>query len=351
MRWINPSPNIIAFLTSLSVAIGVNVFLFLLDFFIVHGFEWQFYVANFFSILLIALMIIHFSLNKFIQKKIKIIYKTIGKPLKFQKEIKEGNRNVLKTVERDVADWALNKNKQIRELRKLETYRREFVGNVSHELKTPIFNALGYIETLLDGGLEDKIILKDYLEKASANIERLETIVSDLLEVSKFESGQLKLEKEVFDVNDLTLKVFYQYEIQAEESDVTLKIQNDGVKTIVFADKNRILQVLENLISNAIKYGKVGGTVTIRYIDLDEQILVEVCDNGPGIEKKNIPRLFERFFRIDSGRSRKMGGTGLGLSIVKHIVESHDQTINIHSQPDVETTFGFTLEKYIEKKN
>ena len=348
MRWSSPSPNIIAFLTSLAVAVGVNLFLFVLDFFIKDNFWWQFYVANFFSILLVSLIVIHYALRTFIQKKIRIIYKTIGKPLKFQKEIKEGNSNLMKTVERDVADWALNKNKQIRELRKLETYRREFVGNVSHELKTPIFNALGYIETLMDGGLEDEKILKDYLEKASANIERLETIVSDLLEVSKFESGQLRLEKEVFDVNELTLKVFYQYEIQAEENDVTLKIENEGIKTLVFADKKRILQVLENLISNAIKYGKEGGIVIIRYIDLDEQLLVEVSDNGPGIAEKDIPRLFEGFFRTDSERSRKKGGTGLGLSIVKHIVESHDQTINIHSQPNIETTFSFTLEKVVQ---
>ena len=319
MRWSSPSPNIIAFLTSLAVAVGVNLFLFVLDFFIKDNFWWQFYVSNFFSILLVSLIVIHYALRTFIQKKIRIIYKTIGKPLKFQKEIKE--------------------------LRKLETYRREFVGNVSHELKTPIFNALGYIETLLDGGLEDEKILKDYLEKASANIERLETIVSDLLEVSKFESGQLRLEKEVFDVNELTLKVFYQYEIQAEENDVTLKIENEGIKTLVFADKKRILQVLENLISYAVFCLK---KVIIRYIDLDEQLLVEVSDNGPGIAEKDIPRLFERFFRTDSGRSRKMGGTGLGLSIVKHIVESHDQTINIHSQPNIETTFSFTLEKVVQ---
>lgn len=347
MRWSSPSPNIIALLTSLAVAIGANVFLFALDYFLRIGFHWELILGNFLVILIFSLVLYQFTLYKFIHNKIKTIYKTIGKPLKYKNEVKDNNKNIMQAVERDVAAWALNKNKQIRELKKLETYRREFVGNVSHELKTPIFNALGYIETLLDG-IEDEKMARDYLQKAAANIERLETIVTDLLEVSKFESGQMKLEKECFDIVELTQKVFYQYEIQAEEHDVTLKIEGQPKKVLVFADPNRILQVLENLISNSIKYGKIGGTTIVRFVDLEEQILIEVSDNGPGIDDKDIPRLFERFFRTDKGRSRKMGGTGLGLSIVKHIIEAHEQTINIRSEPNVETTFGFTVQKYLE---
>ncbi|MBX7225326.1 MAG: sensor histidine kinase [Chitinophagales bacterium] len=347
MRWSSPSPNIIALLTSLAVAIGANIFLFALDYFFHIGFHWELLLGNFLVILIFSLVLYQFTLYKFIHNKIKTIYKTIGKPLKYKNEVKDNNKNIMQAVERDVAAWALNKNKQIRELKKLETYRREFVGNVSHELKTPIFNALGYIETLLDG-IEDEKMERDYLQKAAANIERLETIVTDLLEVSKFESGQMKLHKACFDIVELTQKVFYQYEIQAEEHDVTLKIEGQPKEVLVFADPNRILQVLENLISNSIKYGKIGGTTIVRFVDLEEQMLIEVSDNGPGIDEKDIPRLFERFFRTDKGRSRKMGGTGLGLSIVKHIIEAHEQTINIRSEPDVETTFGFTVQKYVE---
>jgi two-component system phosphate regulon sensor histidine kinase PhoR len=244
-----------------------------------------------------------------------------------------------------VAEWAINKNKQIRELKKMEQYRKEFVGNVSHELKTPIFNAQGYIETLLDSDLEDKEFTKSYLNKASVNIDRLETIVSDLLEISKFETGRIELHKAAFDIVKLVKKVFFQFLHLAEEHQVKLQVNAEEGEIFVIADEERILQVLENLISNSIKYGKEGGATIIRFYDMDEQYLVEVSDNGPGIDEEHIPRLFERFYRADKSRARKVGGTGLGLSIVKNIIEAHEQTISVSSKLGEGTTFNFTLQK------
>ena len=250
-------------------------------------------------------------------------------------------------MERDVVEWAINKNKQIRELRKMEQYRKEFVGNVSHELKTPIFNAQGYIETVLDSDLDDPDFIKMYLEKANANIDRLETIVTDLLEISKFETGRIELEKEAFDIVKLIKKVFFQYQHLAQQQKVTLKVHSDENKIFVFADPKRIMQVLENLISNSIKYGKEGGHTNVYFHDMEEQFLIDIADDGPGVAPEHLSRLFERFYRVDKSRTRKIGGTGLGLSIVKNIIEAHEQTISVSSELGSGTTFSFTLQKYI----
>ncbi|MCB0501047.1 MAG: sensor histidine kinase [Bacteroidetes bacterium] len=298
-------------------------------------------------VFLVAYVVIRYAIERFVNSKIKIIYKTIGKPRKFYRELRDNNRNIISTVEHDVAEWAINKNKQIRELKKLETYRREFVGNVSHELKTPIFNALGYMESLDDGGMDNLAVRDNFLKKAIKNIERLDTIVRDLEDVSKYESGSLKLELSTFDIVDLIKDVVNNMQIYADEQDITMQIGKTKSPLMVVADKSKIEQVLVNLISNSIKYGKYSGTTDIQFYDLDEQVLIEITDNGPGIEESDLPRLFERFFRAEKSRARKMGGTGLGLSIVKNIIESHDQTINVRSEVGIGTTFGFTLQKYI----
>ena len=229
----------------------------------------------------------------------------------------------------------------------MEKYRKEFVGNVSHELKTPIFNAQGYIETVLDSDLDDPDFIKMYLEKASANIDRVETIVTDLLEISKFETGRIELEKEAFDIVKLIKKVFFQYQHLAQQQKVTLKVHSDENRIFVFADPKRIMQVLENLISNSIKYGKEGGFTNIYFHDMEEQFLIDISDDGPGVAPEHLSRLFERFYRVDKSRTRKIGGTGLGLSIVKNIIEAHEQTISVSSELGKGTTFSFTLQKYI----
>lgn len=344
-----PSPNIIALYASMAVAILSTAIFISINFIFNFSILSKHFIVYALVIFSVTYFLFRFILVLFIYNKIKIIYKTIGKPLKFEKEVKEGSSNLIKTVERDVAEWAINKNKQIRELRKMEMYRKEFVGNVSHELKTPIFNAQGYIETVLDSDLDDPEFIKLYLEKANGNIERLETIVNDLLEISKFESGRIELHKEAFDLVKLIKKVFFQYQHLAQQQQTLLKVHSEENTTFAFADIKRITQVLENIISNSIKYGKTNGNTDIYIHDLDEQYLVEITDNGPGISAEHLPRLFERFYRADKSRNRKINGTGLGLSIVKNIIEAHEQTINVSSELGVGTTFSFTIAKYISE--
>lgn len=345
------TPNTIAIISSIAVAFICTIVLLLMDTIFEIGIPFYTWIIQGMATFLMSLLIFRYTLMKFIQSKLKIIYKTIGKPLKFQKEINNNlSSNIMRWAEKDVGEWAINKNKQIRELRKLESYRKEFVGNVSHELRTPIFNAQGYIESLIDG-VDEPELAQQFLNKALANIERLDAIVSDLLEISKFEAGRIHLEKTRFDIIALTKDVFYQYQHLANEYETTLEVES-SLKTIpVWGDTKRIRQVLENLISNAIKYGKKNGKVIIGFYDLDEQIIVEVRDNGPGVEEENLHRLFERFYRTDKNRSRNVGGTGLGLSIVKNIVEAHDQNIAVRSKVGEGTTFSFTLEKAANKKS
>lgn len=339
------TPNTIAVYTSIFISLVSTLVLYSLNVFLKLELPIYFYFIQYMSVFVVSLTTIRISLMRFINDKLKIIYKTIGKPLKFQKEIHNNlNSNIMQSVERDVGEWAINKNKQIRELRKMETYRKEFVGNVSHELRTPIFNAQGYIETLIDG-VDEPERAQQYLQKALSNVERLDAIVSDLLEISKFEAGQIHLEKKAFDIIAMSRKVFFQYQHMASENEVSLKIDYKFKNLYVWGDPKRITQVMENLVSNAIKYGKKGGTVLIRFYDLDEQIIVEVNDNGPGIAEEHLHRVFERFFRADKSRSRTIGGTGLGLSIVRNIIEAHDQSITVRSEIGVGTTFNFTIEK------
>lgn len=254
--------------------------------------------------------------------------------------------NLLTNVKFEVEEWARTQMKEIERLKELERYRKEFVGNVSHELKTPIFNIQGYILTLLEGGIEDDKINMLYLKRTEKSIDRMISIVEDLESITKLESGEMKLKMVTFDIVKTVKEVLEMEQWQADEWQISLEIINKPPRPVyVKADRNRILEVLTNLVVNAIKYGKKGGFVHVSFHDLDENIMVEITDNGIGIEKKNLPRVFERFYRVDKSRSREQGGTGLGLSIVKHIIEAHNQSINVRSVVDQGTTFNFTLEK------
>jgi two-component system phosphate regulon sensor histidine kinase PhoR len=249
-------------------------------------------------------------------------------------------------MEREVRDWAADKTSEIEQLQTMERYRKEFLGNVSHELKTPIFNIQGYVNTLIDGAWEDPEVLIHFLKKAAKSTDRIATLVDDLEAISQLESGFLTMEMEVFDINDLMHDIFDSLDFRAKEKNIKLSIK-DGcdVPFIVEADKDRIRQVIINLIVNSIKYGRVDGHTFVGLYDMDENILIEITDDGIGIDEEHLPRLFERFYRVDKSRSRDGGGTGLGLSIVKHIIEAHDQTINVRSTKEVGTTFAFTLKK------
>lgn len=344
-----PSPRQISVLTSLIVAITGFLFFLSVKFIFKLDIPIAYLLAYPFVAFLTSFLFYFYTLEKFIHSKIKTIYKTIGQPKRFLRELKDDRNRIINSVERDVAEWAINKNKQIRELRKLETYRKEFVGNVSHELKTPIFNAQGYLQTLVEDGIDDKEFAQKYIERALSNVDRLETIVKDLEEISKYEAGQMILERSSYDIIDSVYDVIEELKYQASDNEVKITVVPPSFKTIVWADKNKIHQVLVNLISNSIKYGHTGGTTTINFYDLEQQLLLEVSDNGPGIDEKDLPRVFERFFRADKSRTRKSGGTGLGLAIVKNIVEAHHQNINVNSIINEETTFSFTLEKFVVK--
>lgn len=297
----------------------------------------------------VVYFLLKYSFEKFIYEKIKPIYKTIiSQKSQRNKAGRKTDRNFddLSAVNQQVIKWAEDKKEEIEVLKKQEAFRREFIGNVSHELKTPIFNIQGYVLTLLDGGLEDESINRDFLLRTEKSINRMITIVEDLDTISKLESGEILPEITKFDIVSVAREVFDFLEMNAIKKSISLNFgQNSEKPVYVSADKEKIRQVLTNLVDNSIKYGNNGGYTKISFYDMDENILIEVADNGIGVEQKEISRLFERFYRTDKSRSRDQGGSGLGLSIVKHIIEAHQQTINVRSSIGVGTTFSFTLNK------
>lgn len=345
----NPTPRILAFYAALLTA----TFVVFVEFFLNITF---FTAGTFFSIVLdfiitflSAFLVFAYFLELFIYRKIKLIYKTISTSKLSKEKTMERvqlDEDVIGNVGREVEDWQRDRSEEIAELKKLEVFRKEFLGNVSHELKTPIFSIQGYIHTLLDGGINDPEVNVNYLQRAASAVDRLCLIVDDLEAISKLEGGELALDQRTFDIHELTKDVFESLELRAKERNIRLGFK-EGMEQpfFVMADKERIRQVIVNLVVNSIKYGKEGGATLVGFYDMDENVLVEVTDNGIGIEPQHLPRLFERFYRVDKSRSREQGGTGLGLSIVKHILEAHKQTINVRSTYGIGTTFTFTLKK------
>lgn len=253
--------------------------------------------------------------------------------------------NDLQNLNNEIMAWAADRKEEIERLKKLEVYRREFLGNVSHELKTPVFNIQGYILTLLEGGLEDPTINRNYLIRAEKSVDRMITIIDDLEAISQLETGELQIEFDSFDIVSLIRDVIDSLEMKATAKGIILSFSDEIKSILVIGDRFRIRQVLVNLVVNSIKYGKEYGETKIRVYDMGNTISIEVADNGIGIAKEHLPRLFERFYRVDKSRSRDQGGTGLGLAIVKHIIEAHSQTINVMSTEGVGTVFSFTLKK------
>ena len=351
MQAFKNSPKTIAFFTTLSI-IGIAAFLSA----VYSQIENQGGIELFFLSLLIFFAFVYFiiyhTLETFIYSKVKLIYKTIHR-LKLGKgeleKLHDEQSNSLENVSKEVEDWAKLKSDEISNLKESAKYRREFLGNVSHELKTPIFTIQGYVMTLLDGGLDDPNINIKYLKRTEKSIERMIEMVDDLETITALESGSLDLNIISFNLINYINEIIEGYEMQAKKAGIRIFMAkgNEQAPVIVDADKERIHQVITNLIDNSIKYigDPINPRIKISFYDMDENVLVEVSDNGIGIAEENIPRLFERFYRVDKGRSRESGGTGLGLSIVKHIIEAHDQTINVRSTPGVGTTFSFTLKK------
>jgi two-component system phosphate regulon sensor histidine kinase PhoR len=298
---------------------------------------------------IVAFMANFYLLRYYIFRRIKLIYKIIHRhkmPADFRAEKLDMQRDILDDVEKEVDAWAAQNALEFEELERLATYRRRFIGDVSHELKTPIFNIQGFVHTLLDGALHDPEVNMQYLQRAAKNADRLENIVEDLETINKLESGQMVLDLMDFDIHELTDDVFADLERRATERNIRLAYKEGANQHYkVMADKESIRQVLMNLIHNSIKYGREGGITKVSFYDMETFILVEVSDNGIGIEDEHVKHVFDRFYRVDKSRSRDVGGTGLGLSIVKHIIEAHKQTINVRSTTGKGATFGFTIEK------
>ena len=280
--------------------------------------------------------------------KLKPIYSIVlSRNVHTQEILDELKDKHVENISEELTAWADTNDKEIARLKETESFRKQYVGMVAMS-ETPIFNIQGYISTLLDGGLEDDLINRKYLERAEKSIDRLIDIVNDLDTISKLESNMTRLKMESFDIAAMTREIAEQAEIEADKKGI--KIQVRGADSLpspfwVCADKHFVGQVLVNLIINSIRYGKEGGVTRIKFRDMLDKILVEVEDNGVGIAKEDVPRIFERFYRTDKGRSREQGGTGLGLAIVKHIIEAHGERINVRSELGVGTTFSFTLKK------
>jgi two-component system phosphate regulon sensor histidine kinase PhoR len=296
---------------------------------------------------LISFGVFYFFIQRFINDRLKLLYRSIRKG-KITKENDLQFRitdDVIAQAEKETQEWTEERNKEIEKLKEQEEFRREFLGNLAHELKTPVFSIQGYILTLLDGGLEDESVNRNFLERASKSAERMANILEDLDEITKLEVDTLQMQIRAFDIVELIREVFESLELRASERKIKLGFAKDYGNLFADGDRVKIGQVLTNLMNNSIFYGNEGGNTTIRLFVVDDIITVEVSDDGPGIDEKHIPRLFERFYRVEKSRNRNEGGSGLGLAICRHIIESHGQTISVRSTVGIGSTFAFSLDK------
>jgi two-component system phosphate regulon sensor histidine kinase PhoR len=328
--------------TVLSIPVAIGIYLITSS--------WKYGIGSLSLVFSGSYLLIQFTLEKFIDRKIKLIYKFIHQTKTTRKEEVYFKyilpKKSIDEVQEDVERWGNRQLEEIELLRKNEAFRKEFLQNLSHEFKTPIFAIQGYIDTLLNGAMDDLKVRKRFLENTERNVERLVNLVNDLDEISKLERGEQLLLKQNFVIQDLIREVFESLSINMQDKNMRTAIKKGcEYPTQVFADKEKIRMVLLNLVENASKYGKLNGSITASIYSTDgKHVLVEITDEGIGIEEEHLQRIFERFYRTDSARSRDKGGTGLGLAICKHIIEAHGQAIHVRSTPDVGTSIGFTLE-------
>jgi len=344
----NLSPQQLSALTALFLSVPIGV-----AFYVIEQSLWIGFAALFITFIG-SYFLIRSVLEWFIYRKIKLIYKFIYQTKASKREETYYKyilpQKSIDEVRADVEKWAEQRSAEIEVLKENEAYRKEFLQNLAHEFKTPIFAIQGYIDTLLNGSLDNPEVNVRFLQNASRNVERVVNLLNDLDEISRLESGEQSFYKENFVIQDLIRDVFETLSIKSASSNIKCSIKK-GCETpiTVFADKEKIRQVFNNLVTNAIKYGKINGHTTASVYKTDgKHVLIEISDDGIGIAEEHLPRIFERFYRTDRGRSRNIGGTGLGLAICKHIIEAHNQTIHVRSKLDVGTTVGFTLD---EKKD
>ena len=303
--------------------------------------------VDFTKVFLLTFLVVYILGNVYTRSFLYSKLKEISKDILPEKNISQTVTTNMDELASEIKDYDSKRKSEFSEMKKLESFRREFIGNLAHEIKTPLFTSQSYILTLLDGAIKDKNVNIKYLKTASKAIDRLNLIVKDLDLITKIESGESILNKNKFDIINLTENVFEMLEFTAKKKKIKLTVNKDkGLGTKVIADKEKIEQVLTNLIDNSIKYGKDNGTTEIVIQSLNEdKIIVRVTDNGVGFKKENYTRIFERFFRVDRSGSRSAGGSGLGLAIVKHIIDAHDEKIYVESEFSVGSEFSFTLEK------
>ncbi|MGB1572937.1 MAG: sensor histidine kinase [Flavobacteriales bacterium] len=308
----------------------------------------QAYAALALALFALSMAVTYATIERFIYQKVRIIYKNIHRFKSTKERAKDlrMNEDVMEKVQQDVMDWAQERVQEISQLKEQENFRKEFIGNLAHELKTPVFNIQGYILTLLEGALEDPDHNRKFLIKAAKNVDRMAGLIDDLDVITKIEGGSLELELRQFNLTSLVVDVMDQLEQRAKRAGIEVEFVDENRRNVeVIGDAPKIEQVVTNLISNSLRYGKEGGRTEVRFYDMDEQMLVEVADDGIGMSEEHLPRIFERFYRVDKSRSRNAGGSGLGLSIVKHIIEAHGQTISVRSTQGKGSTFAFTLQK------
>ena len=298
------------------------------------------------TIFILSFLIIQYRTERFIYDRIKKIYDEVS-ILNEDEFIRASTTTDIDSLSNSVKNYVQGKRIEIKNLTERDSFRKDFLGNVSHELKTPLFTVQGYILTLIEGGINDKMIRDKYLERANKGVDRLVAIVKDLDMIAKLETEGLKMNYEVFNIIDLIQNVFDLFEMKAKKRNITLQFDKVyDYPVFVNGDKERIEQVLINLVVNSVKYGKTNGITTVGIEPYTEhQFIIKVIDNGEGIKQEHIPRLFERFYRVDQSRSREQGGSGLGLSIVKHIIEAHNETMLINSTFKEGSEFSFTLKK------
>ncbi len=342
----NLSPRQLAMFTAAVLAIPISLGIF------AFTFSWQIALISIAVVFTGSFLLILFTLERFIYRKIKVIYKLIHQTKATKKEEVYFKyilpQKGIDEVREDVEKWAERRIEEIEILKQNEFYRKEFLQNLAHEFKTPIFAIQGYVDTLLNGDVYDEKLNKKFLESTSRNVVRLVNLVNDLDEISKLERGEQLLYKQNFIIQDLIREVFDSLNITASNKGIRTSIKKgcEQPPIPVFADKEKIRQVLINVVENAIKYGKVNGAITASTYNTDDKtVLVEISDDGIGIEEEHLHRIFERFYRTDAARSRDKGGTGLGLAICKHVIEAHGHSIHVRSTVDVGTTVGFTLDR------
>ena len=339
----NLSPKRLSAFTALILSIPISLGIFILQK------DWMDGLIAFVLIFTGSYLLILSIIRNFIYRQIKLIYKFINQTKASKKEEMYYKyilpRKSIAEVREDVENWAQQRSREIEMLQKNEAFRKEFLQNLSHEFKTPVFAIQGYVDTLLQGAMDNPETNKRFLEKAGKNVERLVNLIRDLDEISKLERGEIKLHKHSFVIQDVVKEVFEALSWKGEQKHISFSIKKGCEKPlVVYADKEKIRQVVTNLVDNAIKYGKHDGSIVASMYNTDgKTILVEISDDGMGIPEKHLDRIFERFYRTAEGRSRDATGTGLGLAICKHIIEAHGYNIHVRSKENVGTTIGFTL--------